>query len=165
MEWIADRFFKTHDGWIDAATGDTVGLHISPPHPPSDLDWNEQCARLANLRHPLLNPLLDYGLVVTHRFEAYAAGPAVTLSSRAAGAALEHVAQFVRAAGVELQAGRCGLAMRAAAPATEENTGETRDATEENTGETQKTATEENTGETQKTAAGRSVVRCSRVAR
>ena len=47
--------------------------------------WNGRCARLANLRHPLINPLVDYGMAGAGRvFEAYAAyGPVRERGTRA----------------------------------------------------------------------------------
>ena len=121
MEWIADRFFKTHEGWVDAATGHLVRLYISAPDRATDFDWNDQCARLANLRHPLLNPLVDYGLAATHRVEAYAAGTPVHLPTAAAPAAMEHAAAFVRASGVALEPGTCSLAIRSTAHGNRRN--------------------------------------------
>ena len=113
MQWIADRFFKTPEGWLDAATGTAVRVFISAPVKAADLAWDDQCARLANLRHPLLNPLVDYGIAATHRFEAYAAGGVLALPATVATRALEHAVAFVAAAGVELQEERCGLVLRA----------------------------------------------------
>ena len=114
MQWIGERFFKTSGQWIDAATGRPVRLHLTAADDGNDLDWDEQCARLANLRHPLLNPLLDYGLAGGgRRFEAYAHGPVLAAPGALAEGALDHAVRFVRAAGVTLLAGRCACAMRA----------------------------------------------------
>ncbi|CAN5760801.1 hypothetical protein BH24ACI5_BH24ACI5_06080 [soil metagenome] len=113
MQWIGDRFFNTGGRWIDAATGQAVRVHVSALDENHDLDWDEQCARLANLRHPLLDALLDYGAAdASSRFEAYERGGPVAVPGPAAEEALEHVAEFVRAAGVALLPGRCGCAMR-----------------------------------------------------
>lgn len=114
MQWIGDRFFNAHGAWIDAATGRPVRLHVGASGEGHDLDWDEQCARLANLRHPLLNPLLDYGAATAGtRFEAYAHGGAAATPGDSAEAALEHVAQFVRAAGIAMPPPRSACAMRA----------------------------------------------------
>jgi DNA-binding NtrC family response regulator/tetratricopeptide (TPR) repeat protein len=78
MQWIADRFFTDDRGaWIDAASGSPVRVHISRSGPAAaDIEWSEWCARLARLRHPGLNPLLDYGAAsAVQRFEAYDAAP------------------------------------------------------------------------------------------
>jgi DNA-binding NtrC family response regulator len=114
MQWIGERFFNAHGAWIDAATGRPVRLHVSASGEGHDLDWDEQCARLANLRHPLLHSLLDYGAAAAGtRFEAYAHGGATATPGGSAEAALEHVAQFVRAAGVPMPPSRSACAMRA----------------------------------------------------
>src|SRR5687768_9581133 len=118
MRWIGERFFNAHGAWIDAATGRAVRLHVSASGGGHDLNWDEQCARLANLRHPLLNPLLDYGPAAAgSRFEAYEHGGARATPGDSAEAALEHVAQFVRAAGVAMPPPRSACAMRAATAA------------------------------------------------
>ena len=113
MHWIADRFFDAQGTWIDAATGRAVRLYFSTADAGQELDWDEQCARLSNLRHPLLNPLLDYGAAgAGQRFEAYERGGAVALPGESAEEVLEHVVHFLRSAGVALPAGRGAYAMR-----------------------------------------------------
>ena len=73
MQWIADRFFNDGQGWVDAATGHPVRLHITAAAPAdADLEWTDWCSRLARVRHPRLNPLLDFGAASrVQRFEAY----------------------------------------------------------------------------------------------
>jgi DNA-binding NtrC family response regulator/tetratricopeptide (TPR) repeat protein len=73
MQWIADRFFNDGQGWVDAATGHLVRLHVTAAGPAgADIEWSDWCSRLARIRHPRLNPLLDFGAASrVQRFEAY----------------------------------------------------------------------------------------------
>src|SRR5688572_21905705 len=101
MDWLADRFFNLNGRWLDAASGADVRLHIIDASSAPALEWDEQCARLARVRHPVLNPLLDYGpLHGGRRFEAFSRMPplpdAVPLAIRA------HAARFLAASGVVL---------------------------------------------------------------
>ena len=72
MQWIADRFFRGNQAWIDIATGRPVRLRLLAAASVDELAWNDECARLSTMRHPLLNTLLDYGPAVRGRlFEAF----------------------------------------------------------------------------------------------
>jgi transcriptional regulator with AAA-type ATPase domain len=107
MQWIADRFFTQGDVWLDASSGRAVRLRLSQGGADDDLAWNEGCARLSNLRHPLLNPLLDYGTGPDgSRFEAYACEGAVAApaSSALGECALRHLTRFLHANGVVIDA-------------------------------------------------------------
>jgi len=101
---VADRFVRWNERWIDLATGDAVQLRITPSdcgH--NHFDWNARCAALANLRHPLLNALVDYGSIGRgHLFEAYEIRPAIVLSTRMAQRAISHAMRFIRAYNVRL---------------------------------------------------------------
>jgi len=56
---VADRFVRLKDAWIDLGTGRIVKLRILPSGSRNEqIIWNTQCAVLANLRHPLINPLI-----------------------------------------------------------------------------------------------------------
>src|SRR5690348_15890191 len=72
-EIVGGRFVRADSGWIDLGTGRNVTLRIIPAEARGDeLAWNTRCATLANLRHPLLNPLVGYGTLDNHRrFECY----------------------------------------------------------------------------------------------
>ena len=60
-----------------------------------------RCATLANLRHPLMNPLIDYGSIDgDRRFEAYEARAPIALSRAAASRAIAHAFRFLRAHGI-----------------------------------------------------------------
>ena len=82
---VADRFLESAAAWMDLATGDEVRVRIAAAgSPEQQLVWNTYCASLANLRHPLVNALLDFGIIGTDRiFEAYVAGGAVCASGSA----------------------------------------------------------------------------------
>ena len=103
---VADRFVRCADAWIDLGTGRTTKLRILPAGSRNEqIVWNTQCAVLANLRHPLINPLIDYGLIDSqHRFEAYAAQPAIRVSIRAANHLKAHGLRFLQSHGVPLGA-------------------------------------------------------------
>ena len=78
MPLIADRFLrqKNDDGEVvDLATGEMVRLAIGPPGPTHDRA--SVCDRLSGLRHPLLLPLVDYGMHGRQWFEAHARLPAL----------------------------------------------------------------------------------------
>jgi DNA-binding NtrC family response regulator len=62
------------------------------------------CDRLALLRHPLMVPLVDYGMSGRDWFEAHAVVDPLRLHPQAARGAVLHVVRFVRAAGLELTA-------------------------------------------------------------
>ena len=101
---VADRFVRLKDAWIDLGTGRIVKLRILPSGSRNEqIIWNTQCAVLANLRHPLINPLIDYGLVDSQqRFEAYAAQPAIRVSTRTADRLKAHGLRFLQAHAVSL---------------------------------------------------------------
>ena len=114
MQWIADRFFTDDQGrWIDLASGSPVRLHVSRSGPPgADIEWSDWCARLARLRHPALNPLLDYGAAsAIQRFEAYETGPG---AAQGRGPAWAGLPLLLESAGLILDDDRARLAVRRA---------------------------------------------------
>lgn len=111
---LADRFIASGNAWIDLADGAPVRLRLVRAGPSREqADWNDQCARLANLRHPLINPLIDYGAADTERlFEAYAVHGPLRSGRRAAERLLEHAMRFLRTRGVVLDRPRAELVLR-----------------------------------------------------
>ncbi len=104
LQIVGDRFVRSGTAWIDLATGEAVGLRLAPAGSASaQMAWNGRCAQLANLRHPLINPLIDYGMAGAGRvFEAYAAyGPVRERGTRAE-SLLSHAASFLEAHEVAL---------------------------------------------------------------
>ncbi|MEO6212422.1 MAG: sigma-54 dependent transcriptional regulator [Vicinamibacterales bacterium] len=113
MQRIADRFFLTGAGWIDAASGRRVRVLLEQSDGIDARDWDQQCAHMANARHPLLNPLVDYGYGPDgRRFEAYEASPAAGAAGAAGEIALIHATRFLRASGIALTSARSQLAVR-----------------------------------------------------
>ena len=100
MVLLADRFVFDHGSWVDIATGQVASVRIRDAvRDPTG--WAERCASMAVLRHPLINPLIDYGACDASRvFEAYAVNPAASASGPTAARLLAHVAQFLQTQGV-----------------------------------------------------------------
>ena len=111
---IADRFVACGTWHLDLASGAPVRVLLSPAGSLAhQAIWSERCASLARLRHPMLNPLLDYGLAGPHRlFEAYATGPPVRASNAAAGRLIAHATRFLASCAMPLDAPRAAHAMR-----------------------------------------------------
>jgi DNA-binding NtrC family response regulator/tetratricopeptide (TPR) repeat protein len=101
---LADRFVRSGSRWFDIATGDAVSLRIFAPLPRgARLEWAERCGALASLRHPLVNPLLDFGTADNSRlFEAYAALPPVPVERDARPRVVQHAVRLLEAHGVVL---------------------------------------------------------------
>jgi DNA-binding NtrC family response regulator len=115
MELLVDRFFKTGDGWIDLSSGREVRVRLTPANTEQDLGAIEECTRLSNLRHTMLNALIDHGSAPSGaRFEAYEVGEGIRApSSGALGeAALSHVIQFLRSSDLAMPPARARFAMR-----------------------------------------------------
>jgi DNA-binding NtrC family response regulator/tetratricopeptide (TPR) repeat protein len=115
---IADRFLASHSECVDGATGLRAQLHVAPAGSVAEqMLWSSRCAAQANLRHPLLNPLLDFGLVDRSRtFEAYMASGPVQADVPAAQALLTHAVRFLEAHGIELTLPLAAVALRKAVP-------------------------------------------------
>ena len=112
---IADRFLSTDEEVTDLATGEPVRLSIEP-RPSRALVARRltTCDLLAGLRHPLLLPLVDYGMSGDCWFEAHACLPALGASGMQIREAALHLVRFLRAAGVELTADEAGRNVRPA---------------------------------------------------
>jgi DNA-binding NtrC family response regulator/tetratricopeptide (TPR) repeat protein len=101
---VGDRFVPSGTAWIDLATGEAVRMRLAPAGSASEqMAWNTRCAQLANLRHPLINPLIDYGMADADRiFEAYAAHGPVRAGGARGASLLAHAAGFLEAHEVAL---------------------------------------------------------------
>ena len=99
---VADRFIRSNGTWIDLATGQAIHLRIVHAGPRrAELEWDMRCATLANLRHPLINPLIDYGSIDGDRlFEAYEVRAPIALTRAAASRSIAHAFRFLRAHGI-----------------------------------------------------------------
>ena len=115
MPLIADRFLagEAGDDVVDLATGEAVRLDLE--RAPADVRSRAAlCDRLAGLRHPLLLPLVDYGMCGGHWFEAHARLPPLQASAAQKRDLALHLVRFLRAAGVELTAGAAARNVRPA---------------------------------------------------
>src|SRR5436190_1389159 len=115
MPLVADRFFRVgEEGEIlDLATGGAVRLTLEAAGTQTR-ERGAACDRLAGLRHPLLLPLVDYGMYGTRWFEAHARLPALRIAGVQARDAALHLVRFLRTAGVELDAALSARNVRAA---------------------------------------------------
>src|SRR4051812_27211474 len=106
MSLIADRFLLAADtaqSALDLATGERVHVFVDPDPARSAIRARtEICDRLAPLRHPLLRPLVDYGLSGGAWFEAHQEGAAGRAPAKHVRRMGLHVVRFMRAAGIEM---------------------------------------------------------------
>jgi DNA-binding NtrC family response regulator/tetratricopeptide (TPR) repeat protein len=112
---FADRFLATRaDTWIDIATGEAVRLLVqSAGRETEQIARADRCGTLAALRHPLLNPLLDYGCVgPSSWFEAYAAGRDIRTPPAAAPGLVTHAVRFLSSHAVPLTRAFADYALR-----------------------------------------------------
>jgi hypothetical protein len=102
---LADRFMTSGSAWIDLATGGSVRLRLVPAGSSAEQrEWSARCAMLANLRHPVINPLIDYGAAGTdHLFEAYAVHGPLRAGGSAAERLLAHAVRFLHANEIALE--------------------------------------------------------------
>jgi DNA-binding NtrC family response regulator len=101
---LADRYLRCSSCWIDLATARTVlvDLHDAGDRR-SQIDWAERCSMLARLRHPLLNPLIDFGVAgPSSLFEVYAPRGRLNASPSAARTVITHAMRFLDAHGIHL---------------------------------------------------------------
>ena len=99
---VADRFVRANNAWIDLGTGQIATLRIVPAGSRHEqFVWSMHCGVLANLRHPLLNPLIDYGIIERQRrFEAYATRSPIRISARIADRLTAHALRFLHVHGL-----------------------------------------------------------------
>jgi DNA-binding NtrC family response regulator len=101
---LADRYLHCSGCWIDLATARAVLVVVRDAGAKrSQIDWAERCAMLSTLRHPVLNPLIDFGVAgATSLFEVYAPRGRLPASSSTARALVTHAMRFLDAHGVEV---------------------------------------------------------------
>jgi DNA-binding NtrC family response regulator/tetratricopeptide (TPR) repeat protein len=99
---LADRFLQCGTQWIDAATARAVQVVLRPAgRRREQIDWVERCAMLAALRHPLLNPLIDFGVASSSSFfEAYDQRAQLRLPRASVPHLVSHAMRFLDAHGV-----------------------------------------------------------------
>jgi transcriptional regulator with AAA-type ATPase domain/tetratricopeptide (TPR) repeat protein len=114
MALFADRFLLDGREVVDLATGEIVRLAIDRDPPRHLLSSRfDTCDALASLCHPLLVPLVDYGLAGDSWFEVHAARPPLDAGGGSRVLAL-HLVRFLRARGIDLTASAAERHVRAA---------------------------------------------------
>jgi len=103
-ELLADRFVALGREWIDLASGAPVRVRLASAGDRSaHAAWNDRCAELARLRHPMINSLVDFGLAANDRtFEAYATTGPMRSSGAAGSLMLTHAVRFIASRGIPL---------------------------------------------------------------
>jgi transcriptional regulator with AAA-type ATPase domain/tetratricopeptide (TPR) repeat protein len=116
---LADRFVLLGRSWIDVSSGAPVRLRFAPLGGRSSFaEWETRCAEVSRLRHPLINNLLDFGLLGRDQtFEAYAANGPVPLTTAAESLLLTHAVRFLESSGIVLTSGMAAFVLRSSAPA------------------------------------------------
>jgi DNA-binding NtrC family response regulator/tetratricopeptide (TPR) repeat protein len=103
-ELLADRFVPLGQEWIDLASGAPVRVRLAPAGDRNaQAAWNDRCAELARLRHPMINSLVDFGMASNDRtFEAYAIRELMRSSGAAGSLMLTHAVRFIASRGIPL---------------------------------------------------------------
>ena len=116
MQLLADRFLQREGRWFDMATARQVVVSVHAAGPLRvQIAWAERCAMHAALRHPLLNPLVDYGVAGPRAlFEAFALEHPGGRAPRAPARPARHVSRFLEGHGVFLPAELARVAIRRA---------------------------------------------------
>jgi DNA-binding NtrC family response regulator len=113
MTLIAERFLADEDGVVDLATGESIRLTIDRLERRTH-DRAGPCDVLFGLRHPLLLPLVDYGVIGEHWFEAHAHLPTLRVPPLQSRPCALHLVRFLRHAGVALDAAAAARNVRTA---------------------------------------------------
>jgi DNA-binding NtrC family response regulator/tetratricopeptide (TPR) repeat protein len=118
LQLLADRFVCDRGQWFDLATALPVRIRLGPVGPRQRMfDWNDRCATLSRLRHPLLNPLVDYGYAGSNAtFEAYGLLPPIRTGTHGASATATHAVRFLRAHAIVLTRASAELVVRPIRP-------------------------------------------------
>src|SRR5215203_2889146 len=111
---LADRFLRCSGCWIDLATAGVVMVAVRQAGSRrSQIAWAEHCAMLSMLRHPLLNPLIDFGVAgAASLFEVYAPRAPIVTSQSAARLLVTHGMRFLEAHGVTIPASQAPWILR-----------------------------------------------------
>ena len=103
MQLVADRFLAHDDGRVfDLVTGDRVVLRLDDAGDAHEqARWSVRCDTLQKLRHRLIAPLMDFGLMgVSQRFEAWRCGSPWAGSHAEADRTNDLGSRFLRAVGL-----------------------------------------------------------------
>src|SRR4051812_1454706 len=103
MRLCADRFLVDQETTLDLASGERVRLAIDEAPTRALIREREAvCSELAGIRHPLLVPIVDFGLAGGHWFEAHAHVAPLRSAGNATRSAALHLVRFMHARGVAL---------------------------------------------------------------
>ncbi len=119
MRLFGDRFLLEGSGAIDLATGERVRLTIDEAPARAVIRAREAvCSDLAGIRHPLLVPLVDFGLAENGWFEAHALIPPLGATHDASRRAALHLVRFLQARGITFSSDMAGRHVRPAIEAS-----------------------------------------------
>jgi DNA-binding NtrC family response regulator len=118
LQLLADRFVCDRGRWFDLATARAVHIRLSAVGSRrQQFDWNDRCATLWRLRHPLLNPLVDYGYAASGTtFEAYGLLPPMRTGTLGASNAATHAVRFLNVHAIALTRESADLLVRPLRP-------------------------------------------------
>ena len=110
IDLLADRFVVGGVGttsgkaWLDLASGGDVRVRIANAGDRREqLAWNDRCAEIARLRHPMFNVLVDFGALGSSRtFEAYTVDTTVRTTSTGNMRLLAHTRAFLESRRMQL---------------------------------------------------------------
>src|SRR5689334_20925037 len=104
MQLFADRFLIDATRTVDLATGELIRLTIEhAPDRQTTQSRTALCDLLSGVRHPLLLPLVDYGIAHDRWFEAHQPLPPLRASPLLARRTALHLARFLEAAGIAME--------------------------------------------------------------
>ena len=118
LQLLADRFVCDRGWWFDLATARPVRVRLGNAGTRrQQFDWSDRCATLSRLRHPLLNPLVDYGYAASSAtFEAYGLLPPMRAGTLGASHTATHAVRFLRAHAIALTRESADLVVRSLRP-------------------------------------------------
>jgi DNA-binding NtrC family response regulator len=114
QQLFAERFIANGSSWIDLASGAPVRIRLATAGGTSEqLAWSDWCAELSQLRHPVINTLLDYGSAGPGRiFEAYAIASPIRAGGPSGSIMLTHAVRFLESRGLPLTRDTAAAALR-----------------------------------------------------
>ena len=115
LQLLADRFLRDGGRWFDLATGLPVTIRLDAAGSRTQqFEWNDRCAAMSRLRHPLLNPLIDYGLVACREtFEAYVVRQPLRTDALRGSHVATHLVRFLRSHAIAMTREIADVAVRA----------------------------------------------------
>ena len=118
LQLLADRFVCDRGWWFDLATARPVRVRLGNAGTRrQQFDWSDRCATLSRLRHPLLNPLVDYGYAASSAtFEAYGLLPPMRAGTLGASHTATHAVRFLRTHAIALTRESADLVVRSLRP-------------------------------------------------